>query len=780
MPHDFPYNDFMGQKKRGRLRAALKTLYDAGARFIICNGKQPDTRYYRKKDQFKVRPSVTDALEHVASNGNIGIEPISLGCVAVDIDGMKTPGSQRHDDVVAHNTELASDVLAFLGKRGHIGTYLSLSGAISGKQHAWYRAPEKALGEDSEGAIRKAARLKFRPKDKHSGLDLQYRRVYVVAPYFEDLAEDWAEATERTSKRLRKLAGIRPAVATQLPADRESVNWRDLMESGRELPDPGLLRQRNARYLEKCEMPPEGEGQYNVARDLGFKAGQESSFNPDFADQAWDWLIQAQCRSERLPVFKTSFKDGQKKPVSLEAFLDANRDLKGVRIHLESFEESERIREAHAKMKWQFRYDQVLNTIEWRDGDAKWAPFENDHAKALWADAHSIFTCERIDKRSKEPRKEIVPWSPKPGLFDAALVAASMKRPVDPIADFIRSIPEFNEEWGDPCWDLFAQFGVEDNPLNRWASRMIWAGAYYFNSRDHYDPIRPVVILAGAEAIGKSAVIRNMIPKEYRARLHGPKYDPSDSEKQKVESVVGKILVEMGEMQKHGVKTLDTHKEFSQRPVDSNVRLAYRRNTSPIKRTAWMVGTANQINCLPVDNTMGVANTRFLPVLCGSALGVEKYLDAVSGGVSNRMKIWAHVKHWVETTLKERENLHMPDELLEARAQLNAKRAYVPDTLEYIVSGLTYELDNREDAESKIRRKKGYRIAELMDTETFVEKYMGGNSDHSRHPHLYKTIGPALTASGLWDKKELHYGNRWFRTNKKLPKDAAEASAKGE
>ena len=141
-----------------------------------------------------------------------------------------------------------------------------------------------------------------------------------------------------------------------------------------------------------------------------------------------------------------------------------------------------------------------------------------------------------------------------------------------------------------------------------------------------------------------------------------------------------------------------------------------------------------------------------------------------ASGVSNRMKVWAHVKYECESTLKRNGHLRMPDGLQPAfYARLNAN-AYVTSTLSVAVEWLTIEIDESYD-DAKDRH---FRIADLMHTKIFVNKHMGGRSDFRMSRSLEMEVASALKASGLWQYHRSRTGP-WRRTNKNVAQESKDA-----
>ena len=464
------------------------------------------------------------------------------------------------------------------------------------------------------------------------------------------------------------------------------------------------------------------------------------------------------------------------------------------KIILTADNEVNRIIEAIDRYGWNVRWDEsrdALEAIGWippglnakqrqharyKDGN-RITLLELTHVKTMRTEIAR--RCQYIQTKQGYDHSmiEVVkPFEPTVARVDEVLHHVGMANSFNAIEDFIASIPDYDPKWGDMCWQLFKQFGVEYSPLNQWASRQIWTPAYFFNSRKGAPPCRPIIVLAGEQDIGKSTVIREMLPRDLQPYLHGPYFDPTASTKEQVEAVHGRLLVEIGELQRHSARTLGSFKNFSQSRDDSNVRLAYHRGTSPILRTAWFVGTANRIDTLPADDTEGQANTRLLPVWCNDGFNVEAWMNDVTddSGITNRMKVWAHVKHECERSIRERGTIKMPSGLIEAHNERIDTNANVSDPLQVTVEWLTIEIDQAEARDAAIGR--GYRMGDLLHSKTYIDKHLGGRSDFRNNEHkLGLQLAAALKKSGLWEYSKTNRRAPWTRNRTPVSQQAIDA-----
>ena len=735
---------------------AVRQLYKLGARFILCEGKQPK---HQKGIYDSKRISVDDVIRHLDQGENVGLEPFSLGYGVIDVDGV----GKEDPEAKTKNSNLAKLLIKHMGSQGLAGRHPSLSFEDTGRLHLWYKINTKSkapLGLKANGDPYLSAPTDMRFANSiENRFDIRYKNSYVIASeYFIQLATQVdVRKNEAPNPRWEGLIFRGMEYRKKKVSKKTRVRDRQKEE---------FYKKANINYLAKIELPDEGEGHHNVANKVGFKVGSESHFNPWFREQAEARLKELGLKDERWDSFEKGIEDGEREPVEEQPW------IKNVKVHLKEFSTIRRCKEAFELFEWKFRYDETLNSVEFNEHGGEWKPMEKANVDDMWVKV----TDSCLYVKGEGDDAEVRDFNPPYATFDRCITSVALESKFNPIKEFIDSIPDYDENWGDVCWMLFDKFGIEHNDLNHFASKWIFAPAYYYNSRKFYIPVRPMVVLTGPQDIGKSAIIREIIPREFRDRLHGPHFDPSASEKEKIEAVMGRILVECGEMQRHTSKTLESYKAFSQKTMDSNVRLAYRRNTAPIPRTAWPVGTSNKHDCLPLDDTEGQANTRFLPVACTKGFDVEAWMDQTgpNDNVTNRMKIWAQVKHWVEDKLMKNEKMRMPFDLSEQQFSRLNKHVYVESALDMVVEDLTLEIEYRERKDGSLP--KGYRIGELMKTKSFVDGYLGSRSDFTRSRTLEMKLGPALTKSGLWVKKNVKINRtpalRWVRTQEKVSASA--------
>ena len=125
------------------------------------------------------------------------------------------------------------------------------------------------------------------------------------------------------------------------------------------------------------------------------------------------------------------------------------------------------------------------------------------------------------------------------------------------------------------------------------------------------------------QGIGKSALLLNIFPPEHAGWMNDGLHLAADP-KVRAEALLGRVVVEAGEMAGSTRADLESLKAFVSRQDDGGVRLAFRRNPEPAPRRCIIVGTSNRLDVLPNDPT---GNRRFVPVVLNPPTqAVEGYL----------------------------------------------------------------------------------------------------------------------------------------------------------
>ena len=202
-----------------------------------------------------------------------------------------------------------------------------------------------------------------------------------------------------------------------------------------------------------------------------------------------------------------------------------------------------------------------------------------------------------------------------------------------------------------PTWDRVERlaylmedtFTVKDTPgtedgeedenwtLAQWGSVYILLGTI----QRSYEPgvkLDEMLVIIGPPGIGKSTLLRHLLPPHLQT-LFSDGLDLAADAKERVESLQGRAIVEIGEMAGARRADLESLKTFLSRTDDGNVRLAYRHNPEPMPRMANLVGTADRSDPLPDDANV----RRFVPVSLedGDPAMLRTFID------DHREQLWA-------------------------------------------------------------------------------------------------------------------------------------------
>ena len=203
---------------------------------------------------------------------------------------------------------------------------------------------------------------------------------------------------------------------------------------------------------------------------------------------------------------------------------------------------------------------------------------------------------------------------------------------VDPFVDWIERLPK---------WDGNARLarllpvclGAEEGPLTSWAGCYLALGAV----QRAYEPgglLREIPILIGPQRIGKSQLLSSLLPVEH-PDWFSDSVVVSDPTQKRVEGLLGRVIVELSELTGFRRAELESLKAFISRRDDGATRLAYRRDPEVALRRCILIGSTNDVECLPNDPS---GNTRFVPIECSKGTHVEP--SWISGAGSYGPKGW--------------------------------------------------------------------------------------------------------------------------------------------
>ena len=270
--------------------------------------------------------------------------------------------------------------------------------------------------------------------------------------------------------------------------------------------------------------------------------------------------------------------------------------------------------------------------------------------------------------------------------FTDTLDALVRHREADPLLDWLERLPAWD---GNPklSWMLGRCFDVPDDELSRWASRYLVLGVI----QRTYEPgskLDEIPVLCGPQGVGKSALLRAILPPDM-PDLFGDGLSWDAPEKVKVESTLGKAIVEVSEMAGHRRAEIEAIKAFITRQDDGAVRLAYATGTEPLPRRFILAATTNNESDLPNDPS---GNRRFVPVpMTRNQVGsIEGFIGPAreklwSEGMALYAAGWrANLPRELHAAQRERAELHRDrDDVLEDA--VSALHTNGPDKLSTII-----------------------------------------------------------------------------------------------
>lgn len=242
------------------------------------------------------------------------------------------------------------------------------------------------------------------------------------------------------------------------------------------------------------------------------------------------------------------------------------------------------------------------------------------------------------------------------------------------------------EEWLDalPPWDgaarlasmLYSMFSVEWSALAEWASHYIFLGAV----QRTYEPgckLDEIPVLIGDQGIGKSALLQQAVPPEL-PELYGDGLRWDVRDKEQVEAVLGRLIVEVAEMGGRRKAEIEHMKALITRRDDGGTRLAYARSPEPLPRRFILCATTNAENDLPNDPS---GNRRFVPVVLPQGCHVEAWMQ------KHRDQLWAEAL----AMYRDGHRANLPRDLHPLQRKIAEQHRDRDEVLEDAIDGLAFD-----------------------------------------------------------------------------------------
>ena len=257
-----------------------------------------------------------------------------------------------------------------------------------------------------------------------------------------------------------------------------------------------------------------------------------------------------------------------------------------------------------------------------------------------------------------------------------ALNALLFHLEVDPFEEWLDALAQWDgENRLDPLLVNLFEADV-DNLLCAWAGRYLFLGAV----QRTFDPgckLDEIPVFIGAQGIGKSALLREMLPPEM-PELHGDGLRWDARPQEQVDAVLGRVVVESSEMVGRSRAEIEIIKAFISRRDDGNVRRPYARTAEPLLRRYIIAATTNNSNDLPNDPS---GNRRFVPILLSRGCNIESVMD------SERDQLWAEAMY----CYRKGEHANLPRDLMKAQAKQVEDHRDRDDLVEDAIANLNRE-----------------------------------------------------------------------------------------
>ena len=255
-----------------------------------------------------------------------------------------------------------------------------------------------------------------------------------------------------------------------------------------------------------------------------------------------------------------------------------------------------------------------------------------------WCDLTDLWVghlrCELESRFQYKTAKDTAPLAYGENQWATCVNGIMFSRQCDPFLQWLESLPGWDgtervRHWIEDCFEADPR---GDRDLTAWASQFIFLGPVWraFCPGTKLDEIP---VLSGKGGIGKSTALRLALPQHIEG-LFGDALHLAARDQDRVVALQGKAIVEASEIAGASRADLESLKSFLTRVNDGSTRLAYRKNPEPSPRRCVIIGTTNQHDTLPNDES---GNRRFVVIrlLGADVQHVVQYLEY------NREQLWS-------------------------------------------------------------------------------------------------------------------------------------------
>ena len=427
--------------------------------------------------------------------------------------------------------------------------------------------------------------------------------------------------------------------------------------------------------------------------------------------------------------------DCQNRPMGYDRITeDAN--LNGKRIRGVVVERNAKgLAEALERLDVELRYNKREHRAEMEYNALGWQPF-NDRSVAKLRE--TLMECFVY---LGPPGKDGSPGEPRALKFGREAWADVVNvllfdSEVDPFMEWLDGLPKWDETERLDKW-LPEVFTITERlPLAEWAGRFMVLGAVWraFHPGLKLDEFP---ILIGKGGLGKSTAARFLLPAD-RDEWFSDGLNLAADSKVRAESLQGRVICEVAEMQGSTRADLESLKAFLSRTDDGAVRLAYRKDPELLLRRCIIIGTADRKEPLPNDQNL----RRFVPVYldAGQPARIREYLDG------NRKQLWAEALHLYGQGIEAR----LPDDLKGLQSEATDRARSRDTVIEDAVAAWTWGND-------------GFTMAEIAAGVHLIDSNDKGAKLRMADQHR---LGQVLESQGYAKQRERRGGvqaTRWYR-----------------
>lgn len=289
---------------------------------------------------------------------------------------------------------------------------------------------------------------------------------------------------------------------------------------------------------------------------------------------------------------------------------------------------------------------------------------------------------------------------------------------------------------------LFDALKVEDTPLNRWASKLIFLSVI----QRVFEPgceQRVTPFLIGNPGIGKSSLVRFLLPQAFK-KYFSDNLSFTQNHKERIEQTSNHLLIEIGELGGFSRADRNDLKAYLTRQIDI-VRFAYEKQIKPMPRKFALIGTGNP-DAVGIIKDDGLLD-RIIVIKCNANKyhDMEKFLD------DHRDHLWKLAyNEYIEGT-----RVHdIPGELKSAQFESSEPMVYQDEIMNEALHNMSNDL-TQDELEA------GFTLNQIADMLKFNKVDNQGNrltlpkSDQMRLTNALK--------SNNWKREHKENVNVWLK-----------------